>query len=87
MILISHSLGSAWTNFLLQNLDQSFKDKYIDKWISIAPALFGSPKTLLSLLYGENEDIPYVGSKALKPMFQTWQTVFWLMPHKKLYGD
>jgi len=48
--LISHSLGSLWTLFLLSSKPQSWKDKYIGKWVSVSAAIGGSVKLLNGML-------------------------------------
>ena len=49
--------------------------------------MFGSPKSILYLLYGGNEDIPYVSNTALKPVFQTWESLYWVMPNTAVYDN
>jgi hypothetical protein len=47
--------------------------------------LFGAPKSILILLYGDNEEIPYVSKTTLRPVFQTWESVYWVLPNTSVY--
>ena len=59
-VIVTHSLGSKWILYLLNNCSQEWKDTYINSWISISPIYKGSPKILKLIVSGDNEGIPYV---------------------------
>lgn len=50
--ILAHSMGNMRTAYFLWNADQSFKDKYIDNYIAVAPTWIGSAKLLSYLTCG-----------------------------------
>lgn len=54
----------------------------------IAPAYGGSLKVLRYLLSGGGSDIvPYISDVTMKPAFDTWDSMYWLLPNKDLFKD
>lgn len=56
--LVGHSLGTSLANIFLNKMDSDWKDKYIEKFISISPAYDGAPKSLRTVISGFNFGFP-----------------------------
>lgn len=78
-IIIGHDLGSVVANYFLVGSLQNWKDKFIDKFISISGTFGGCPKALRKVLAGE----PVNFSKAIRNM----SGLSLLLPNPKIYGD
>ena len=39
------------------------------------------------MLYGCNEDIPFVRGRSMKSLFQTWESLYWIFPKEQAYND
>lgn len=60
-IVITHSMGGPYFHYFLTNIvDNAWKNKYIEKWISVASPFIGSPKGIQAVLSGYNFGIPIV---------------------------
>ena len=44
ILIVCHSLGGIQSNFILNQLDQPFKDKYIERLTTIATPFSGAPQ-------------------------------------------
>lgn len=55
-------MGCKWILYMLNHVDNDWKEKYIDQWISLSPAYGGSPKILKTLATGEGDDVPFLKS-------------------------
>ncbi len=43
ILIVCHSLGGIQSNFILNQLDQAFKDKYVERLVTIATPFNGAP--------------------------------------------
>ena len=69
-IIISHDLGTTVINYVLNTLDQAWKDKYIQCSIMFSPVIGGLSKALRTFLSGDNipsndNQISYIRDSAL----------------------
>ena len=56
--LVGHSLGTSLINIFLNKMKQSWKDKHIERFISISPSYDGGPKSFRTALSGYNFGLP-----------------------------
>lgn len=52
VVIIGHSMGNLFIQYMLKNLTQSWKDKFIDSFISINGPYIGSVKALKAITSG-----------------------------------
>jgi hypothetical protein len=72
--------GKLTLHLLDKEVDESWKIKYIDKWIGYAPAFLGSVTDLQFLLSGGNEGLFYVPNYRMREAFITFSSMYWLIP-------
>lgn len=87
-ILISHSLGSVLIANFLQSKCQTWKDKYVNSWVSINGAFGGAMDAAQALFYGELEQFPsdnYSNSLLLKAS-RSFPTFYSLLPSPSAFG-
>ena len=99
--VISHSLGcnvfkrflSEYIPDLLGSNETIWKDKYIKLWIPISPPLGGSPKSLRSVISGDDEGMGMI-CKIYGNTCNNWYQIIernlsglvWLLPDKQLFS-
>jgi len=87
VLWVSHSMGGLWSHYILSNADQSWKDKYIEAWVPIAPAYGGSASEMKLFASGSNEGIPGVSGKTVREEQRSYESNFWLLPSLDLWGE
>ncbi|PSN37787.1 Group XV phospholipase A2 [Blattella germanica] len=80
VIIMAHSMGAPMSLLFLQSQSKSWKDKYVNKFITLAGAWGGSVKAMKVFLLGDN-----LGTMALRPSVMkeeqiTNPSLAWLMP-------
>lgn len=64
--IVAHSFGNIQTAFFMnQQVDQAWKDKYIDNFISVAGPWSGAPKALKAVLSGDDFGFALPGFSSL----------------------
>ena len=86
--LYCHSMGAKLTHYILvARLSQEFKDKYINKLIISGAAIGGSPKSVRTVVSGDNLDIPTISNDDFLPMERTFPTLPWMKPNATVYSQ
>ncbi|XP_036897355.1 phosphatidylcholine-sterol acyltransferase isoform X2 [Sturnira hondurensis] len=80
VFLIGHSLGCLHLLYFLLRQPQSWKDRFIDGFISLGAPWGGSVKPLLVLASGDNQGIPIMSSIKLKQKQRITTTSPWMFP-------
>ena len=85
--LVSHSMGSLWTHYLLHGASREWKDKHVACWVALAPAYGGTAKELRLFASGDNEGIPLVSGLTVRGEQRSYESNFWLLPNKALWSS
>nr|XP_058135808.1 phosphatidylcholine-sterol acyltransferase isoform X2 [Dasypus novemcinctus] len=80
VFLIGHSLGCLHLLYFLLQQPQSWKDRYIDGFISLGAPWGGSIKPMLVTASGDNQGIPIMSSIKLKEDQRMTTTTPWVFP-------
>jgi lysophospholipase-3 len=84
--MISHSMGCLQSLYLLNQMSQAWKDKYIEKWIPMSGPYGGSAKEMRLHASGDNQGLP-VSSLTIREEQRSYETNFWLAPVPQWFGD
>ena len=89
VVLASISYGAPFgQNFLVEFVDEDWKDKYIDSWISMSGVFNGAPMVVRQLITGmPGYGIPWVDTKVLRDSMRNWPALAWLVPGLVEGGD
>jgi len=82
--LTGHSLGGILSmNFLntFMGDNQTWKDKYIESYTSVAAPFLGAPKALKTMLSGDNLGIKLMNEAYLAQLTSSFSCMLWMMPH------
>lgn len=87
--ILAHSMGNLYMIEFFKGVSSRWKSKYISKYISISGVFGGSVKSLRALVSGEIESIPrvFVNANSVRLFQRTFQSIYWLLPNKQLWGD
>lgn len=77
---ITHSMGSPMTLVFLQQQSVQWKEKYVQRQISLAGAWAGSIKALKVFAMGDDLDSFFLSGKILKAEQITNPSTAWLLP-------
>ena len=83
IVYVVHSMGNPiLTHFLNIHVDKKWKEKHVKIWAAIAPVFMGAPKSLKSLISGENDGIPriLVGNIQMRGLLRTFPSTYFLVP-------
>lgn len=80
-IIIGHDLGAVVANYFLVGAMQEWKDKFINKFISVSGTFGGCPKALRAVLSGVSA--PHNFNSAIK----TCSGLSLMLPNPKIYGN
>jgi len=80
-IVVGHDLGAVVANYFLVGAMQEWKDKFIDKFVSVSGSFGGCPKALRAVLSGVS------GSENFNTAVQTSSGLSLMLPNPMLYGD
>lgn len=81
VIIIGHDLGAVVANYFLVNAMQEWKDRFIDKFISVSGTFGGCPKALRAVLSG------VTGSGNFNAAVKASSGLSLMLPNPKIYGD
>ena len=68
-------------------MNQSWKDKHIEAWISLAGINGGTLKPLQLIMSGDNEGVFFVSPTKIRELQQTWPTIYWSLPDEKINNN
>lgn len=83
-IIIGHDLGAVVSNYFLVNAMQEWKDRFINKFISVSGTFGGCPKTLRAILSGVS--VPGDANN-FNNAVKTNSGLSLMLPNPKIYGD
>ena len=87
VLWISHSMGGLWSHYILSRADKSWKDKYLEAWVPIAPAYGGTVSQFRLFASGNNEGVPWVSDDTVREEQRMSESNFWLLPSLDLWDD
>ena len=88
VVIICHSMGCLFSLYLFGEQEQSWKDKYIRSWITIAAPFGGATESLHSILSGYNFDLPFFYNVSqFRGLQQTFSSLTFLVPHPEIFGE
>ncbi|XP_005608407.1 phosphatidylcholine-sterol acyltransferase isoform X3 [Equus przewalskii] len=87
VFLIGHSLGCLHLLYFLLRQPQSWKDRFIDGFISLGAPWGGSIKPMLVLASGDNQGIPIMSSIKLKEEQRMTTTSPWMFPSSRAWPE
>lgn len=100
VVLLSHSMGSALLlTFLTLYLPQvmtperveSWKERYIKRWVTVNGAFGGAGKAVRSFLSGDNNGMGYICDTGChdwyQPLLENASGVLWMLPHPQVFSS
>lgn len=87
VFLIGHSLGCLHVLYFLLRQPQSWKDRFIDGFISLGAPWGGSIKPMLVLASGDNQGIPIMSSIKLREEQRMTTTSPWMFPAHQVWPE
>ena len=84
--LITHSLGCITSTYFLNKMSSSWKNKYINLFLPIAPPFLGSTGALESILTGKTEGIP-TSKQFIRGLEREMGGVIWMVNNSKWGSD
>jgi hypothetical protein len=83
-IIIGHDLGAVVANYFLVNAMQEWKDRFIDKFISVSGTFGGCPKALRAVLSGVSAP---GNAMNFNTAIKASSGLSLMLPNPKIYGD
>lgn len=87
---VAHSMGGRMLLHFLQQMPQTWKDKYVKQAINLAVPWAGSVQSIMAMSAGYNPFpyIPpfiYVTNAHMKTIQETFSSIAWLMPSEHFW--
>lgn len=86
-IIISHDLGSTVINYVLASLDKAWKDKYIQCSIMFSPVIGGLPKSLRTILSGDNIPTENKQNSYIRDASMNFAGLQLMLPAPEVFGQ
>jgi hypothetical protein len=83
-IIIGHDLGAVVANYFLVNAMQEWKDRFIDKFVSVSGTFGGCPKALRAVLSGVSTP---GNAENFNKAVKTSSGLSLMLPNPLIYGD
>ncbi|XP_052232575.1 phospholipase A2 group XV-like [Dreissena polymorpha] len=83
--IITHSMGSPVTLYLLNRMTQAWKDKFIMGFISLAGVWGGALKPIRLMITGDSLHIPLINPLKTRRMQRSMTSTAWLMPSDEFW--
>ena len=83
--LITHSLGCITSTYFLNKMSSSWKSKYINIFIPLAPPMGGAAGALESVLTGNNESIP-ITNQFIRGLEREMGGVLWMINNTRVWS-
>ena len=87
VILITHSMGSTMSLYLLNQKSLAWKSKHIRAQISIAGVWAGTVRAMKVFAVGDNLGSFWVSEKALRKQQRSTPSLAWLMPNPNFWDS
>ena len=88
VVIVTHSMGSPMIlYFLINYVDQTWKDKYIRCQISLSGVFGGTVRATKVFAIGDNLGSRLVSSFSFRTEQRSTPSLAWLMPSSDLWGD
>ena len=86
--LVVHSMGGVVTLYFLTSVvNQNWKDKYINVFITLCSDWSGSYGAIENVIFLDSDANPIFRGLNLTPGERTQQSNYWLMPNSSVWGD
>lgn len=85
VVLVCHSMGCLYSQYLLANKRQSWKSKYIRSLISLSGVYGGSVKAMKAYASGDNFGIVVVPSLSIRKDVRTFSSLPLLLPSPDIF--
>lgn len=84
VVFVAHSMGNPALSKFFTLQSAAWKKQHVKVWAAIAPVFLGAPKSLKSLINGENDGIPriLVGMIQMRNLLRTFPSNYFLVPNE-----
>lgn len=90
--IVGHSMGNFRALNAIYNMDKSFKERYVKRYISIAPPFMGVTKAIFQMICGERHldyDLFFGLKLGISPngfakLFSSLESIYQLLPNNAL---
>ncbi|ESO86506.1 hypothetical protein LOTGIDRAFT_220528 [Lottia gigantea] len=86
VVLLAHSMGNPTTLYFLNHQPQAWKDKYINKFITLAGVWAGSVKPIRLYTSGDSLGVPLVNPNKVRKEQRSMPSTAWLLPSPKFWN-
>eukprot|EP00511_Aplanochytrium_stocchinoi_P000413 CAMPEP_0204823072 /NCGR_PEP_ID=MMETSP1346-20131115/1220_1 /ASSEMBLY_ACC=CAM_ASM_000771 /TAXON_ID=215587 /ORGANISM="Aplanochytrium stocchinoi, Strain GSBS06" /LENGTH=413 /DNA_ID=CAMNT_0051949605 /DNA_START=138 /DNA_END=1379 /DNA_ORIENTATION=+ len=83
--LVSHSMGSLMTLFLLKSKNKAWKETFVHSWTAFGGVFAGAASESRLFASGDNEGIIFVKSSSLVDEQRTYETNAWMWPNRNFW--
>ena len=88
VVVLSHSMGSAFTNYFLNKRSQKWKNAYVDSFVSISGSFFGSLKSLKAVVSGDSEGYEWIVSELkMQKLARTFPSFMYMLPRPNFWPN
>ncbi|BFZ19520.1 hypothetical protein BsWGS_22559 [Bradybaena similaris] len=87
VVVIGHSMGNTVFLYFLNHLPQSWKDKFIQSFISLAGVWGGAVKTLRLMASGDNLGVVVVNVNKIRPEQRAMPSTAFLLPSDQFWNQ
>lgn len=87
VVLICHSMGCLYSQYLLARKSQGWKDKYVRSLISLSGVYGGSVKAMKAYASGDNFGIVVVPSLSIRKDVRTFSSLPLLLPSSDIFPN
>lgn len=87
VMLLSHSMGTPYSLYFLNNQTQDWKDTYLKAWTTISGVYTGAVKAILAYISGDGFGIPSVldNPKILRKFQRTFSSLAFILPDREFW--
>lgn len=82
---IAHSMGGRMLLHFLQQMPQTWKDKYVKRVISISVPWGGSVRSVQALSIGYDMGVWFLPRAEMRELQKTYPSIVWLMPSSRFW--
>jgi len=85
--LVSHSMGGLFCLHFLQQRDQGWLDKYVQRFLPLATPWLGATIQLNTVISGYNLDISLLDPLVIREEQRSYETAAYILPHPHTWPD